>query len=115
MIALLLLALLLGGYKPATFTKVPELKVPLLLTVRQSVGMAPLSLQVKVRAEAEGREVCVVVEGPESFRSCRQLDGITWTLTFTLRSGGDYEVFATSERYRTPNAPVQVVGIEEQE
>lgn len=89
---------------------------PLLLTVRQTVGLAPLTLRVKVKAvEGGGKEVCVVVEGPESWRSCRTLSGVTWTLDFTLRSGGDYAVWAASDRYRTPDVPVRVIGLEGQQ
>lgn len=113
MIALLLAVLLSGVSKVNTPAAPPTLKTPLILTIRQSVGMAPLTLRIAVRAEAEGREVCVVVEGPESFKSCRTLDGITWTLDFTLRAGGTYSVFAMSERYRTPDLPVRVIGLEE--
>ena len=90
----------------------PELKIPLLLTVRQTVGMAPLVLRVKVRAAAEGKEVCVVVDGPEYQRACRTLDGITWTQDFMLRASGEYAVFASSENYRTPEVTVRVVGFE---
>lgn len=108
----LLLALLLGGYnayKPAT---PPTLKTPLILTLSQTVGMAPMTLRVKVKAAAEGREVCIVVDGPESTSSCRTLWGVTWVQDFILRSGGDYEVYATSEKYRTVLLPVRVVGLE---
>jgi hypothetical protein len=91
----------------------PTLKVPLLLTIRQTVGMAPLTLRVKVRAEAEGREVCVVVEGPESMRSCRTLWGVTWTQDFLLRAGGEYAVYAVSQQYRTPDQSVRVIGMGE--
>lgn len=90
-----------------------ELKTPLLLTIRQTIGMSPLVLRVKVRAAAEGREVCVVVDGPEYARTCRTLDGVTWTMDFTLRSGGNYSVFAVSEQYRTPEVPVRVIGLGE--
>lgn len=108
MIACSLLGLLL--YKALTPTAPPT---PLLLTVHQTVGMAPMTLRVKVKAEAEGREVCVVVEGPESMQSCRTLYGVTWTLDFTLRSGGGYEVYAVSRSYRTPAVPIRVIGVGE--
>lgn len=107
------MALLLVN-KALTPAAPPTLHTPLLLTVRQTVGLTPFTLRVKVRAEAEGKEVCVVVDGPESFRSCRTLDGITWTLDFTLRSGGDYSIFANTDRYRTPDVPVRVIGLEGQ-
>lgn len=106
----LLLAFMLGVNTPAN---PPALKVPLLMTVRQTVGLAPLTLRVKVKAAAEGREVCVVVDGPESFRSCRTVDGITWTQDFTLRSGGTYAIYAQSGPYRTPGVPIRVIGLGE--
>ena len=109
MTVLLIVLLLFGGYNVAT---PPTLKTPLILTLSQQVGMAPLTLRLKVRALAEGREVCVVVEGPESMQSCRTLDGVTWWVDFTLRTGGDYVAYAESQRYRTPDLRVQVVGIE---
>lgn len=112
MTAMLLALLLLAGYKVYNPAAPPTLKTPLVMTIRESVGMAPLTLRVKVRAEAEGREVCVVVDGPEYFKSCRMLDGITWTIQFILRSSGDYAVYSTSQQYRTPNVKVHVVGIE---
>lgn len=109
--AFILLTLLVSkAVMPAT---APKAETPLVLTLRQSVGMAPLTVRVKVRAAAVGREVCVVVEGPESFRSCRQLDGVTWTLDFVLRTGGEYIAFATSQQYRTAEIPVTVIGLGE--
>jgi hypothetical protein len=83
---------------------------PLTLTITQSVGFAPLTLRVKARAEAEGKEVCVVVDGPEYQKACRTLDGVTWTQDFTLRASGCYAVFAVSEQYRTPEVTVRVIG-----
>jgi hypothetical protein len=72
-----------------------------------------MTLRVKTKAAAEGREVCIVVDGPEYHSDCRTLRGITWTADIELRSGGDYVVFATSEKYRTPPVPVRVIGIGE--
>lgn len=115
MVALLLALLLSGVNKVNTPAAPPKLETPLLMTVRQSVGMAPLTLRVKVKAAAEGREVCVLVEGPESFRSCRTLYGVTWTLDFTLRSGGTYAVWAESQQFRTPELPIRVIGLNEPE
>jgi hypothetical protein len=91
------------------------LKTPLVLTLTQSVGFAPLTLRVKARAEAEGKEVCVVVDGPEYQKACRTLDGVTWTQDFVLRNSGCYAVFAISEQYRTPEVTVRVIGQLEQE
>lgn len=91
----------------------PTLHIPLRMSIYQTVGMAPLTLRVKVRAEAEGREVCIIVAGPEDRRSCRTLNGITWTTDFLLRSSGEYSVFAVSERYRTPELTVRVIGLGE--
>jgi hypothetical protein len=88
---------------------------PLTLTITQSVGFAPLTLRVKARAAAEGREVCVVVDGPEYQKACRTLDGVTWTQDFVLRNSGCYAVFAISEQYRTPEVTVRVIGQLEQE
>jgi hypothetical protein len=88
---------------------------PLTLTLTQSVGFAPLTLRVKARAEAEGREVCVVVDGPEYQKACRTLSGVTWTQDFVLRASGCYAVFAISEQYRTPEVTVRVIGMSEQE
>lgn len=113
MIALLLL--LLAVNTPVTPAAPPTLKVPLLLTLTQTVGMAPLTLRVKVKAAAEGKEVCVVVDGPESFRSCRTLYGVTWTQDFQLRADGCYAAFATSEAYRTPDVRVRVIGLDGEE
>lgn len=104
---ILLLLTLLAGYKPAA---PPTLEIPLLMTIRQTVGMAPFTLRVKVRAAVEGREVCVVVDGPESFQSCRTLYGITWTQDFILRVAGTYAAFAYSESYRTSNVTIRVIG-----
>jgi hypothetical protein len=112
---ILLLLTLLAVSKPVTPAAQPELKTPLVMTIRQSVGMAPLTLRVKARAEAEGREVCVVVDGPEYQRACRTLSGVTWTQDFVLRASGCYSVFAISEQYRTPEVTVKVIGQSEQE
>jgi hypothetical protein len=108
----LLLLTLLAVSKPAA---PPELKTPLVLTLTQSVGFAPLTLRVKARAEAEGKEVCVVVDGPEYQKACRTLAGVTWTQDFVLRVSGCYAVFAVSEQYRTPEVTVRVIGQSEQE
>lgn len=110
--ALLLLALLLVGYNVYSAAAPPTLKTPLVLTLSSTVGMTPFTLRAKVRAQDEGREVCVVVDGPESQMSCRTLNGVAWTLDFILRSGGDYVVWATCAGYRTANLQVQVVGVE---
>jgi hypothetical protein len=109
---ILLLLTLLSVSKPAA---PPELKTLLLIKVSQSVGMAPLTLRVKAKALTEGREVCVVVDGPEYQKACRTLDGITWTQDFVLRASGCYAVFATSEQYRTPEVTVRVIGQSEVE
>lgn len=90
----------------------PELLIPLKMTISRTVGMAPMLLRVKVRAAAEGKEVCIVVDGPNYYRnSCQVLDGITWTQDFELRAGGEYAVFAVSEKYRTPELTVKVIGL----
>lgn len=87
---------------------------PLTMTIRQTMGMAPLTLRVKVRAAAEGKEVCIVIDGPNYYRnSCQVLNGITWTQDFELRAGGEYSVFANTEGYRTPETPVRVIGLNE--
>lgn len=115
MLALLFAILLSGVSKVNTPAAPPTLKTPLVLTIRQSVGMSPLTLRVKVRAAEEGAEVCVVVDGPEYQKTCRQLWGVTWTMDFTLRTGGNYAVFAASGPYRTPESPVKVIGLNDPE
>lgn len=114
-ILLALLVAALGVNKASTPAAPPRAETPLVLIISQTVGMTPFTLRVKVRAAAEGREVCVVVEGPESMQSCRVLDGITWTLDFTLRTGGTYAVSAYGQQYRTPALPVRVIGLNEGE
>lgn len=85
---------------------------PLVLTLHTSVGMAPMTLRTKIRADTNQREVCVVVDGPEYFRSCFTPRGVTAVVDFVLRAGGEYQVFAVSDTYRTPELTVKVVGIE---
>jgi hypothetical protein len=91
---------------------VATLLIPLIISIYQTVGMAPLTLRVKAKAAAEGKEVCVIVDGPEYRKACRVLDGITWTQDFILRVPGEYSVFAISENYRTPELRVRVIGFE---
>jgi hypothetical protein len=88
---------------------------PLILSIYQSVGMAPLTLRVKVKAATEGREVCVVVDGPEYHRACKTLDGITWTQDFVLRLSGCYAVFAVDGEHKTAETKVRVIGVSEEE
>jgi hypothetical protein len=93
----------------------PAAILPLLLTITQSVGMAPLTLRVKVKAATEGREVCVVVDGPEYQKSCKTLSGITWTQDFVLRLSGCYAVFAVDGEHKTAETKVRVIGVSEEE
>ncbi len=92
---------------------VVNLLLPLVLIITQTVGMAPLTLRVKARADENQREVCVVVDGPEYQRSCYTPQGRTKDLTFVLRAGGEYHVFAVSDTYRTPEVTVRVIGLGE--
>ncbi len=92
---------------------VATLLIPLIISIYQTVGMAPLTVRVKAKAAAEGKEVCVIVDGPEYRQSCKVLDGITWTQDFVLRLSGCYAVFAISGNYRTPELKVRVVGMSE--
>ncbi len=91
---------------------VAKLLIPLILSIYQTVGMSPLIARVKVRAAAEGKEVCVIVDGPEYHKACRTLNGVTWTQDFELRAAGEYSIFAVSEDYRTPELKVRVIGFE---
>lgn len=86
---------------------------PLTLSIYQTMGMAPLTLRVKVRAAVEGKEVCVVVDGPDYHKACRTLSGVTWTQDFMLYIDGEYEVFAVTEGYRTAETIVKVIGLNE--
>lgn len=86
---------------------------PLTMSIYQTMGMAPMTLRVKVRAAAEGKEVCVVVDGPDYHKACRTLSGVTWTQDFTLYHGGEYAVFAVNESYRTPEMTIKVIGLME--
>ncbi len=92
------------------FALVPKLLIPLMISIYQTVGMAPMTARVKVRAEAEGKEVCIIIDGPEYFNSCRELYGVTWTQDFLLRVPGCYAVFAVVGNYRTPELKVKVIG-----
>src|SRR5258706_4417588 len=87
---------------------------PLKMSIYQTMGMAPLTLRVKVKAATEGKEVCIVIDGPDYYRnSCQVLNGITWTQDFVLHNGGEYSVFAVTGGYRTPEIPVKVIGFNE--
>ncbi len=92
---------------------ISKLLIPLILSIYQTVGMAPLTARVKVRAAAEGKEVCVIVDGPEYRKSCRVWGGITWTQDFILRMPGCYAIFAVSDNYRTPELKLKVIGVGE--
>ena len=92
---------------------IATLLLPLVLPITQTVGMAPLTLRVKVRTDTNQREVCVVVDGPEYLRSCYPPQGITKTIDFLLRMPGEYRVFAVSDTYRTPEVTVRVIGMGE--
>lgn len=86
---------------------------PLKMSIYQTMGMAPMTLRVKVRAAAEGKEVCVIVDGPDYHKACRTLSGVTWTQDFMLYIGGEYSVFAIIEGYRTAETTVKVIGLNE--
>lgn len=84
--------------------------IPLLLIIRQTVGMAPMTLRTTIRADENQREICVVVDGPEYQKSCYTPRGVSRVMDFHLRIPGTYYVFAVSDTFKTIEREVIVVG-----
>lgn len=83
--------------------------IPIILTVSSYFGMAPMELQVKVKADPkEVQEVCVVVDGEEYHKDCQTTSGITTLMRFTLHAPGAYTVQASGGRYATRPIDIEV-------
>lgn len=88
------------------------------ISVSPQVGFVPTKLTVRARYDIPTTrgELCIVVDGPQSFASCWSTDGVGVSLvvrTFELRAPGEYAVVLRGMGRQTAAITVLLSGEQE--